>query len=168
MANRVMVTQTSLSQSMEDYLETIMLIAAEQEVVRVKDVAAKMGVKKPSVVSALKALSERGLLLHEHYGYIKLTPGGMQVAQGVYAKHRLLFEFFTRVLGVDEQTADHDACMIEHYIGDQTRERLLKFIEFVRRYPEEDREAPWLLNFRHYLETGEVKLCESRVDKETT
>lgn len=156
-----------LSQNMEDYLETIMLIAAEKNVARVKDVAARLGVKKPSVISALKKLSDFGMIAHEHYGYIQLTEKGMKVAQGVYRNHVLLYEFFTKVLGVEEETADHDACMIEHYLSHETRERLTKFIEFVDSYPQKDMDAPWLVNFRSFLETGEVKLCDRLMPEQT-
>ena len=149
----------ALSSNQEDYLETIMLLDDEQEVVRVKDVASKMGVKKPSVVSALKSLTEKGMVEHEHYGYIRLTTSGRKVAEGVYHKHRLLYEFFTRVLDVDEETADSDACSLEHHISNLTKDRLIKFIEFVNNFPKQDREAQWLLNFKGYLKTGKVELC---------
>lgn len=151
--------EKTLSSNQEDYLETIMLLDDEQDVVRVKDVAAKMGVKRPSVVSALKSLAEKGMVEHEHYGYIRLTNSGRKVAEGVYHKHRLLYEFFTRVLDVDEETADRDACFLEHYISNLTKERLIRFIEFVNNFPKQDQEAQWLINFKGYLKTGKVDPC---------
>lgn len=160
MNNNIMKKESALSQNMEDYLEAIMLICLKNDVARVKDVAAKLGVRKPSVISALKKLSDLGMITHEHYGYIKLTDKGMQVAQGIYNTHVLIYDFFTTVLGVDAETADHDACMIEHYISHETRERLTKFIDFVKCYPHKDVDAPWLVNFRHFLETGNVRSCE--------
>lgn len=160
MDNNNPASSLDLSQNMEDYLETIMLITADKNVARVKDVASKLGVKKPSVISALKKLSDLGMIVHEHYGYIQLTDKGLKVAQGVYRNHVLLYDFFTKVLGVEEETADKDACMIEHYLSYETRERLTKFIDFVERFPQEDIDAPWLVNFRSFLETGEVKVCE--------
>lgn len=149
----------SLSQSLEDYLETIMLLDREQDAVRVKDVAENMGVKKPSVVSAVRSLEEKGYLVHEHYGFIKLTSKGLEIAEDVYRNHQLLYTFFSTVLGVDDEIADKDACMIEHYISDHTRDRLIKFIEFVNRYPSEGEDAQWLVNLRHYMETGDVLGC---------
>jgi len=153
--------EKSLSSNQEDYLETIMLLDDEQNVVRVKDVAARMGVKKPSVVSALKSLAEKGMVEHEHYGYIRLTDAGRKVAEGVYHKHRLLYEFFTRVLDVDEATADRDACFLEHHISSLTQERLIRFIEFVNNFPKQDQEAQWLINFKGYLKTGKVEPCSN-------
>ncbi|MEA2101123.1 MAG: metal-dependent transcriptional regulator [Thermodesulfobacteriota bacterium] len=143
--------------SSEDYLETIMLLDETHDVVRVKDVAQKMGVKRPSVVSAIKSLGKKGLAVHEHYGFIKLTSEGMRIAERVYANHKLLYAFFTQVLGVNHEIADRDACMVEHNISEETRQKLIKFIEFVNKHP--DKEAPWLLNFRHYAKTGKVRLC---------
>jgi DtxR family Mn-dependent transcriptional regulator len=149
----------ALTMSSEDYLETIMLLDETHDVVRVKDVAQRMVVKKPSVISAIKTLEKKGLAVHEHYGFIKLTPEGLRIAEKVYANHKLLYAFFTQVLGVDHGIADKDACLVEHHISEETRQHLIKFIEFVNKYPDKDKEAPWLLNFRHYAKTGEVKLC---------
>lgn len=159
MANKADVKE--LSPNQEDYLETIMLLDNEQEVVRVKDVAARMGVKKPSVVSALKSLADKGMVEHERYGSIRLTGDGRKVADSVYRKHRLLFEFFTRVLDVDEETADRDACFLEHHISNITRDRLIRFIEFVNNFPKQDQEAQWLINFKGYLKTGKVNPCRN-------
>jgi len=116
---------------MEDYLEGIVMLGREDEVVRVSQLSKKLKVKMPSVTSALKKLAERGLLEHEKYGYIKLTAEGQEVAREVFRRHRALTHFFVEILGMDRKTAEEDACKIEHVISPLGMERLIKFVEFI-------------------------------------
>ncbi len=141
-----------LSQSLEDYLEAVYLIEKEKRVVRVKDISSFLKVKKPSVVSALKALEARGLVNHEKYGYVELTPAGKREARRIYRVHRTLKEFLVKVLGVEEAVAEEDACAIEHYLHQDTFDRLVKFLEFIETCPED---VPfWLRSFHYYAERG--------------
>ena len=123
-----------LSESLEDYLETILLLS-DEGAVRVSDVAERLNVKKPSVVAAVRQLKERGLLVHEPYGDLNLTEAGRLVAVEIYRRHQALFTFLTEVLGVCPELAEEDACCIEHNISADTMERLVSFIEFVQRCP---------------------------------
>jgi DtxR family Mn-dependent transcriptional regulator len=142
----------TLTPSLEDYLETIYIISNYKTVVRVKDIAEARDVKTPSVVSALKTLSEKGLILQESYGYIELTEEGEKFGKKIYKKHKILTKFLHEILGVDINTASEDACEIEHHIDKITLDRIVKFIEFIETCPEGEPE--WLENFYHYVETG--------------
>lgn len=126
-----------LSQSLEDYLEAILMISRQKRIVRVKDLAQQMQVKTASVIGALKKLSEKGLVDHEHYGYVALTADGESTATCVKAKHDILFHFLKNVLKVEEKTAEKDACSIEHYVSDETMEGIRKLIKAVEFAPEE-------------------------------
>jgi DtxR family Mn-dependent transcriptional regulator len=121
---------TELSPSAEDYLEAVYETGRSRDVVRVSEIASRLGVKMPSVVTALHRLARRGLVRHERYGGIELTPRGRRVAQETDRKHRLVKAFLMQVLGVTEATADKDACRIEHTLSPETVARL---VEFVRR-----------------------------------
>ncbi len=144
--------KNKLSQSLEDYLEAVYLIEKEKKVVRVKDISSLLKVKKPSVVSALKVLEAKGLINHEKYGYVELTPEGRREARRVYRMHRILKKFLVKVLGVEESVAEEDACMIEHYLHQKTFDRLVKFLEFIETCPED---VPfWLRSFHYYAERG--------------
>jgi len=119
----------ALGQSGEDYLEAVLVLGQEKRAVRVKDVAENLGVSRPSVVAALSQLERLGLVRHEHYGDIELTPSGRACAGAVYRRHRLLLRFLGEILGVDEAVAARDACLIEHAVSAQTTERLMAFIQ---------------------------------------
>jgi len=138
---------------MEDYLEAIALLRGEGGVVRVKQISQALGVKKPSVTSALKKLSEEGLVEHERYGHVRLTAEGDEVAQDVIRRHETLRRFLTEILSIEPQIAGEDACKIEHAISATTLERLANFLEFVLNCPRGKPE--WLKGFNYYLEHGE-------------
>ena len=87
---------TKYTQSEEDYLEAFYVIGLNNDVVRVKDVADALDVTMPSVVSAVRSLSQKGLVNQEKYGYIELTQEGKEIAKAIYARHRLLYTFFMR------------------------------------------------------------------------
>ncbi len=129
-----------LSQSLEDYLKTIYTISRKKKIVRVKDLAKALDVKTASVIGALKKLSQRELVEHEHYGYVALTPEGEQVAGCLQAKHQTLYRFLTEVLGVDRDTACRDACSMEHHISDATFGGIIKLIESTDSWPRELRD----------------------------
>jgi len=146
-----------LTKSCEDYLKGIWELILEKGVVRVKDLAKHLNVKMPSVVTAIKILSKKGLVKHERYGYIELTKEGESLAESLYKKHQILYKFFKEFLGLKENIAKEDACKIEHYLNPDTMERFIKFIEFVEGCPLGD--PLWILNFHYYLKTGKRLYC---------
>ena len=107
----------------EDYLEAILVLHKKMGTVRSVDVARYMEVSKPSVCHAVATLKKGGFLLIDVDHFLHLTDLGREVAEATYEKHR----FFTDRLieaGVDPETAERDACRIEHVISEETFERL--------------------------------------------
>jgi DtxR family Mn-dependent transcriptional regulator len=147
--------------SMEDYLEAIANLGEGRKVVRVKQISEILGVKMPSVSSALKKLSEQELVEHERYGHIKLTPEGDKVARDVIYRHEALARFFVQALGINRETAEEDACKIEHVISPLSMERLAKFVEFIEACPLGSANFP--SRYEYYLEHGELPQdCSNR------
>lgn len=142
------------SKSEEDYLEALYLLQRDNKVVRVKDVAEALDVKMPSVVYAMRSLIEKGLAGQEKYGHIELTKKGEKAGKDVYDRHKLLFTFFHEILGLENGIAEEDACSMEHFLSPETRERLLKIVEFTRACKE--KEIFFLKRFMHYVNTGEI------------
>ena len=114
-----------IHQSAEDYLETILILRERKGSVRSIDVAGELGFSKASVSVAMKKLRESGYVLMDEDGLLTLTEAGQEIASRIYARHRLLTEFFVR-LGVDEKIAAADACRIEHDISEETFSKLLE------------------------------------------
>lgn len=121
-----------ISASLENYLESILIIQNRKGFVRVTDLAHFTNVKAPSVIEAVNNLKKKGLVLHERYKHIELTPKGLQLAKKLYAKHLMLKKFFHGILGVDEAIAEEDACTIEHYLSKESLNKMVLFNEFVR------------------------------------
>lgn len=108
-----------IQKSSEDYLEAMLMMGEKHGFIRSIDVAAHLGVTKPSVSYATKRLRENGYITMDQDGLISLTDQGMAIAQSMYERHTLLATFLI-TLGVDEATAREDACKIEHDISQET------------------------------------------------
>lgn len=112
--------------SSEDYLEAILMIREAKGSCRSVDVAAHLGFSKPSVSVAVGKLVESGCVERWEDGQLLLTDKGMAIARHTLDKHHLLTELFC-ALGVGAETAEHDACLIEHSLSDETYEKLRAF-----------------------------------------
>ena len=102
----------------EDYLEAVLILQKQKGTVRSVDVARHLEVTKPSVCNAVATLRDGGFLTMDEDYSLHLTDVGREVAEQTYEKHR----FFTDRLieaGVDPDTAERDACRIEHVISDE-------------------------------------------------
>ena len=122
-----------LTESLENYLETIGMLIRKNKIARVKDISKELNVKNSSVNIALNVLADKGLIVHEKYGYVELTPEGKQLADDIQHKEDVLFQFFTEILDVDKDIALKDACRIEHTISDETLAKLIFFIGKISR-----------------------------------
>ena len=108
-----------IHKSSEDYLEAMLMMKEQHGFIRSLDVAEHLSVTKPSVSYATKRLKEGGYITMDSDSLITLTDTGMEIAQRIYARHKTLTAFLTRI-GVDEKTAREDACKIEHDISEET------------------------------------------------
>ena len=109
----------------EDYLEAMLMMKEKHGYVRSIDVAEFLGVTKPSVSYATKRLRESGHITMDKDGLITLTDTGMAVASSMLDRHKTLMAFLIDI-GVDKETAEADACKIEHDISQQTFEAICR------------------------------------------
>ena len=140
--------ETKQSASMEDYLESILTLGQGKEAVRVSQMSKALGVKMPSVTSALAKLSQEGLVEHQRYGRVQLTQEGERIAEDVFHRHEALRHFLSEILNIDPETAADDACKMEHTISPATQEKLAKFVQFVSS-PTQG-QPKWLKIFHNY------------------
>lgn len=112
----------------EDYLEAVLILQKKQGMVRSVDLARYMGFSKPSISHAVGVLKNGGFLTVDGDGFLHLTDIGREVAEKVYERHL----FFTEQLvaaGVDLETAEQEACRMEHIISDESFSRLKEAAE---------------------------------------
>ena len=117
-----------LSQSLEDYLEMVHMLRLANGIARVKDIAAALSVKMPSVAKAILELKKLGLVTQEPYSGVELTEEGRKAAADVLNRHILLKGFLIR-LGVSEAIADKDACSMEHILSAETLSTIEDFMK---------------------------------------
>lgn len=115
------------SESREDYIESILMLKREKGAVRSIDIVNHFGYSRPSISRAVGLLRKEGLIVVDDSGYIELTPEGMEMAKGVYSRHRTLLKFLEK-LGVSEAVAENDACRIEHILSQESMDRIKEFI----------------------------------------
>ncbi|MGQ9799281.1 MAG: metal-dependent transcriptional regulator [Ignavibacterium sp.] len=127
-----------LSESLEDYLFESYILNLNKNVIRLKDIAERKGVKPPSVVSAIKELSKRGFISQERYGYINLTKEGLEEAKRIYERHKTIFKFLYDILGVSESISEKDAHKMEHDLHRETLIKLQKFVELMEEYSKQE------------------------------
>ena len=119
--------ELSLSPALEDCLEAMLELKDELGTVRVTDLAARLGIAKPTATQALSRLKDLDLVHQENYGHAELTDHGRIRAVAVLGRHNLLRIFLHEVLGADSVTADREACAMEHALGSETIARLEAF-----------------------------------------
>ena len=108
-----------VNESMENYLEAILMLSKERPVVRSVDVAEELGFKKSSVSVAMKKLRESGDITVTKEGYIYLTDSGKKIANMIYERHVLISGWLI-AMGVDPEVARDDACRIEHVLSKES------------------------------------------------
>lgn len=135
------------TRNMEDYLEAIWNLQSRKGYIKVKDIADKLEVTRPSVSEMIKKLAENNYILYEKYGGIVFTDKGKKLAREIKRRHSLLVEFL-KIIGVSEENARQDACKLEHDVSPETINCLLEFIEFVHLLPDNSK---WAKNFQKYL-----------------
>ena len=129
MYNQRKGTAMVIQESAEMYLETILRLSETREIVRAIDVAQAMDFSKPSVSRAMKNLRENGYVsINPETGSIRLLDKGMEIAEAIYSRHKMLSAFLRRI-GVSNAVATQDACRIEHIISQETVDAISRHLE---------------------------------------
>jgi DtxR family Mn-dependent transcriptional regulator len=122
-----------LSSSLEDYLESILVLERKHRVARVKDIADMLRVQMPSVTGALKSLKKRDLVNYEKNSFISLTEKGASIADAIQNRHTILRNFLEKILLLSPDDAHVEACKIEHAISKSTADRLRNCVAWLER-----------------------------------
>lgn len=115
------------NESGEDYLEAILRLSSKKPDVHSVEISRELGVSKPAVTKAVRLLTQKGYVKVEK-NHIFLTEEGKAYAEAVYERHLTLTSFLKK-LGVTSNTAESDACRIEHILSEETFEAVKRFVE---------------------------------------
>ena len=117
-----------LPESVENYIETILVLSFGEKPVRSIDIAKELNYSKPSVSIAMKKLRLDGYIEIDEKGYISLTKSGQDIAYSVYQRHKMISEWLM-LLGVSKETAINDACKMEHGVSEESFYAIEKHIK---------------------------------------
>ena len=123
-----------LGKSREDYLEAMYILKRQKGYVRNFLLCNYLNYSKASVSVAIRGLVAEGYVIKDEHGYVELTAEGKKIAKKVYARH-LLLEEFLELIGVSPETANHDACRMEHTISEESYKKIQ---DLVRKMKEEN------------------------------
>ena len=117
----------NLTKSNEDYLEAILVLEQKYGKVLSIEISKMLNVSKPGVNRAMNVLKESDLIDKSNYSEIILTEKGRKIANQVYDKHKTIKSFLLD-LGVSEDVAEKDCCLIEHVISEETYHKMKEYL----------------------------------------
>lgn len=117
-----------MGESLEDYLEAILVMQNKKSLIRSVDLAQYRGYSRSSISYAVKELKNKGYLIMNNDGHLKLTPLGLKLAHKIYERHCFFKEQLTAA-GVEPDLAEIEACKMEHGISDDSFEKLKNYFK---------------------------------------
>ena len=118
-----------ITSSLEDYLELIHNKISENKEIKAIDIANEFNISRSSVSEALIRLADMDFIIYEGRKGIKITQKGIEEAQKTIKKHKVLSTFFVKILGINSELANKNACKIEHVIDDELIEKMNNYIK---------------------------------------
>ena len=117
--------ETRPTEAIEDYAKAIYALASRGEGnVTTNALAERLGVTPGSASAMVKRLAERGLVQHQPYHGVQLTPAGERLALRVMRNHRLIELYLTEHLGMPWDRVHEEAEALEHVISEDLRARI--------------------------------------------
>ena len=113
----------------EDMLEEFCSLAKKDARITIPEICGQMEMTRREVLAYLKQLSARGYVkTEEKNSYVCLTELGR--IRGEECRHRHeTFTQFLEYVGVNSETAEEDACRMEHVVSAATMDSLIAHLE---------------------------------------
>jgi len=161
-----MKTEESLSATVEEYLETIYNMSAEDEVVIGARLAEKFNVSAPTVTEMLKRLVRDGYISMDAKRQVTLTEEGNKAAEAVLRRHRLTERFLVDMLGMQWHQVHEEACRLEHFISGAVEDRVLASLNYPTTCPHGNPIPGSVKNARTYLkDQGAIRLSTLAINE---
>ena len=141
--------------TIEDYVELVYDLQQGKNPVHTNDIASALNINPASVTEIFQKLSDEEYINYEKYGGATLTGKGKKIAIATKKRHDTLTEFLL-LLGIDEKTAEKDACEMEHILHSDTMDTILKFVEVIKQC---EVTPFWLNRLKKYVKTGKLTEC---------
>jgi DtxR family transcriptional regulator, Mn-dependent transcriptional regulator len=162
-------TEESLSATVEEYLESIYNMSAENEVVIGARLAEKFHVSAPTVTEMLKRLVRDGYIEMDNKRQVTLTEAGNHAAEAVLRRHRLTERFLVDMLGMQWHQVHEEACRLEHFISGAVEARVIASLNNPTTCPHGNPIPGSVPNARTYLkDQGAVLLSTILIGEKAT
>ena len=117
----------AVSEAIENYLETILVLSKKKPELHAVDICAELGYSRPTLSVVLKKMRDEGLIIVDNLNHIAMTEKGRRIAEAVYERHTILAKMLMS-FGVSDEAAHRDACKMEHDISDESFECIKEII----------------------------------------
>ena len=143
-----------LTESLEKYLRAVYEIIQNQKTVKVKDVSDYLKIGGPATSEAIKTLAARGFVEYVPYGEITLTTKGCNAVDLKIYRHKTISKFLSKVLDIEETTAEKNATAIEYSMTEDVLIKLVHFMDFMEQCT--CKEPKWIKSCKQSLDNGEM------------
>jgi DtxR family Mn-dependent transcriptional regulator len=162
-------TEEPLSATVEEYLETIYNMSAEDEVVIGARLTEKFRVSAPTVTEMLKRLVRDGYIEMDTRRAVTLTEAGYQAAEAVLRRHRLTERFLVDMLGMQWHQVHEEAHRLEHFISGAVEARVVASLHHPTTCPHGNPIPGLVPSARSYLkDQGAVRLSSIEMGNQAT
>jgi DtxR family Mn-dependent transcriptional regulator len=114
------------------YLLAVAALGRRGAAPRAADVARYLGVSRAAASLQLRSLQDHGLMRTGRDGLLRLTGSGDDLVGRIASKRKVLQSFLAEVLGVTDDTAELDACKVEHLLSEESGAALVRWVRFLR------------------------------------
>jgi len=118
-----MKTKIKVTETIENYLESIYNMQDEGKQVIAARLAERLGVKPPTVSQTLQRMLRDGLIKIDGNEII-FTKTGLEVAESAIRRHRLVERFMTDFLGIGWAVAHTEAEKLQHAMSDLIEQKM--------------------------------------------
>ena len=155
---------STISSTLEDYLAVIFRFQQEKQFARVSDVSSALGKAKSAVTAALHSLSEKGLINYQPYEPVTLSAKGMEMAEQIVLRHRIIANFLENVPAIPKNQAQLAAYKMEHSMDAKVLDRFVCFLTFISRPRKKG--MSWRDEFHRFTKKGiATRTCKYCMDE---
>ena len=130
------------NKSVEDYLKAVYDLSRNGAAASTTEISRALKIAPASVTEMLKKMAENGYVDYSPYHGSLLTEKGLQGAQKIARKHRLLEKFLSDVLHIKDDQVHQQACDMEHALSDEAEESLCRFLKHPDKCPDDGKIIP--------------------------
>jgi len=119
---------SGVSRGQEEFLELVYRLTASGGVARTSDLAEGLKTSLGTVTNLVERLERKGLVVHQPYRGIVLTPKGKRIAAKIVRRHRLVERFLINFLRIPSERAHKYACRMEHAVDEEVVDALARLL----------------------------------------